>query len=63
MAMRAQHVSSSSPMYAPGLDREAKRNPIVTEVSPAERAGALRGLAVAMIMALPFWIALYLLLR
>jgi len=50
-------------MYAPGLDREAKRNPIVTEVSPAERAGALRGLAVAMIMALPFWIALYLLLR
>jgi hypothetical protein len=63
MAMRAQHVSSSSPIYAPRLDREAERKLRVAEVTPAERAGALRGLAVAMIMALPFWIALYLLLR
>jgi hypothetical protein len=58
--MHAPHVFAPSHRHLLGLEREARRAWIVTV---GGRAGPMRGLLVASMMALPFWIGLYLLLR
>jgi hypothetical protein len=62
MALRARQISNRSQESTLSVVvSTAEREPLVSE--PAHRVSAARGLAFAVVLAVPFWLALYLLLR
>jgi hypothetical protein len=62
--MRAHLYSNSSESEAAGFVRQNNRALLVSEdLTPGHPGGALRGLAIAVALAVPVWLALYLLLR
>lgn len=49
--------------HAPVPSREVRREPSLLERQPDNPSPALRGLLIAMLLAAPFWLVVYLLLR
>jgi hypothetical protein len=65
MAIRA-HLFANPLRHSPPADPvlQTDREPFASELTPDKhRGGALRGLVIAVAMSVPFWLALYLLLR